>query len=88
MLPGRLTVVYVRIFLLLKARQVSDQSGMTWEGSPAMHALKQAVYGSASSTASLSELLYSASVQQVSLLPCLVAIQEHLFSSACHLTMT
>lgn len=74
MLPDTLTVVCVhmflllcmRIFLLLQARQALNQTCTTWEDSPAMQALKQAVYGSASATASFSDLLYSASVQQVS----------------------
>ena len=34
-----------------------------------MQPLKQAVYGAASAKAGLSQLLYSASIQQVSLLP-------------------
>ena len=56
------------MFLLLQASQALNDNCITWDNSPALYKLKQAVYGSAAARTSLSELLYSASVQQVSLL--------------------
>ena len=56
------------MFLLLQASPTLNNNCITWDNSLALYKLKQAVYGSAAAKASLSELLYSASVQQVGLL--------------------